>query len=159
MKLDPIPHFENIDGYSLELHHYEGVIFKKAIYEYTANLLRPLTFVSWNNIEYRPDNHLLTNMASVPIVLQAMPGLSKDRHLLPCIFHDSAYCKGGLYVRTPTSNKFKFIPMERVEADDLLRLMCLFDLAPSPLMSWVYWLGVRLGGRWSWKRGDWRKHG
>lgn len=130
-KLDPSPHFENIEpgrGYKLCLHHYEN---KKAIYEYTANEKTPLTFVDFEGMKIRPDNHFFSDMGSVPPVLQAIPGFAKDRHLFPFLFHDSAYTHGGLWIKTKWETDFRFIILPRRQVDELLVHMIQFDVVPG----------------------------
>lgn len=130
-------YFENpIHGYSLtKIPHSDKYIF-------TLHPTKPLTYVTPNDDRYQPDKHLETDMASVPRILQWLPGLDKDDHLLPAIYHDNAY---KLHYIWKNGHKYH---MTRKEADDMLRDM--IQSEGGAISSWIYWVGVRIGGKWSW---------
>lgn len=131
-------------------------IWRKAIYEYQADRLKPLTFVMPSGVSVRPDSHFKTDMGSIPALIQLFPNMSKDRFLLSFIFHDSCYAHGGLWVLTIAGWEFK--RFTRAEADSLLALMIKHEPCPGGVVvSRSVWLGVRIGGWVSWGKGDIRK--
>jgi hypothetical protein len=158
------PGFLNTDmngqphGFDLDPAYQEKYLlfFPKMIYEYEADVKHPLTFVHPDGRQFRPDNHFFTDMGSVPRVLQIL--VPKDRFLLGFILHDSCYRFKGLWVSGNNGKSFLFTELLRAEADELLRLMAIYDPCPGNwLTSSAVWAGVRIGGWYGWGRGDERK--
>jgi hypothetical protein len=145
-------HFQNSGlrgqprGYSLAVHHYEKTILRRntAIYEFRLDADTPLTFAGADGVLWRPDRYFLTDLGSVPKVLQI--ALPKDE-CLGYLFHDSAYAHGGLWCSF-LGSAWAFTKMDRSEADALLRAMV------AAQWGWpkaaAVWAGVRLGGWASW---------
>lgn len=111
------------------------------LYIFKLDPEQPLQFKLVTGAYVQPDRTFQTDMASIPKILQWIPGLEKDSYLAP-YFHDSAYRHGGIWIDG------KKVELTRKEADELLRDMLRCEGAR--IASWVYWAGVRMGGRGSW---------
>lgn len=125
---------------------------RTGIYEYTADAERPLTMVLADGTEIQPDKHFETDMGSVPLRIQALPGglFQKDRWLAAYILHDSGYSHGGLWVRRPGEGAFHFEPMTKAQVDDLLRTGILILGGPSWNANVIHWAVDEFGtGIWS----------
>jgi len=143
-------HFDNDRGYRLDKIRDDPYlwIFTKAMYEFTLDPDKPLTYVTPNGTRLQPDRHLAeTDMGSIPLTLQIF--IPKDRFLKSFMFHDSGYNHGGLYMAPVGSNQFVFAPMSRSEVDNLLWFMVGAENGNIAQRAVIY-RGVRLGGWASW---------
>lgn len=102
---------------------------------------KPLQFRLLNGQCVQPNKTFQTDMASIPKIIQWIPGLSKDSYLAP-YFHDSVYQTHSIWISGVR------IPLTRKQADELL--LDILRSEGAKIAAWVYWAGVRLGGRWSW---------
>ncbi len=136
------------------LHIGKFVLSYKSLYEFT--LREPnLTYIDSDGVWYRPDRHFITDRMSNPKITQCI--WQESRFLGP-LFHDSAYCHGGLWVSFDQGKTWKFHEMSRCEADNLLARMIIHDPYPGNYLSaGAIWAGVRLGGWLSWGKGDSRR--
>jgi len=127
-----------------------------ALYEFLNDKVTPLTLMDRKGALWRPDNHLITDMGSVPKRLQGLiPWLfAKDLWLRDYILHDSAYKMGGLWASDGTK-AFVFVHITRAQADNLLS-MSIKASGGGSFSSGPIWLGVRVGGGGSWNKGDLR---
>ena len=126
-----------------------------AIYRYHADLEHPLTLVLSDGTEYQPDRTFETDMGSVPLFLQGLPGglYQKDRWLPAYLPHDSGYTHGGLFVRRPGEAAFRFEPMGKDKVDAILYVSVLILGGPRWNASTIYWAVDRFGtGTWEQRR-------
>lgn len=119
-----------------------------AIYRYHADEANPLTLVLADGTEYQPNRTFETDMGSIPLLLQAIPGgwYQKDRLLPAYILHDDGYGHGGLFVRRPGATEFTFEPMGKDKIDALLYVGALILGAPRKHAARIYWAVDRFGG-------------
>jgi hypothetical protein len=115
-------------------------------YEFTLDRAAPMTFCHRSGFAIQPDRHGLTDMGSVPEILQAI--VSKDSYLPAFIIHDSACREHGLYFRA-IGEPFTFCPVSSLDAHRLLREMVL-ALGGSLSMAGIIYAAVRVGGP-NWK--------
>ena len=143
--------------YELKQYKWVGGMFGKQLYEFINDDDFPLTYEDANTNLIRPDNHLITDMGSVPKILQArLPGwFAKDRYLKAYIFHDSCYSLGGLWFAI--KGGWEFRKLTRKQADLYLRDMVRV-LGGGKCNAWAIYAGVRMGGWASWKKGDNRQN-
>jgi len=134
--------------YDCPFHHWQGGFFGKEIYEFTNSALDPLTYS--DDIMLRPDNHFMTDLGSVPKLLQATAPIwfAKDRFPRSYIFHDSGYKHSGHWVAV--KGGWHFVKMTRKQVDRYLREMILAEGGSRSAANLVY-AGVRAGGWASWK--------
>lgn len=145
------------EGFDLYPHHQDTycLFFKKMIYEFTLHDKWPLMFIHPDGRIFQPDRHFLTDMGSVPRILQGV--VPKDR-FIGFYLHDSAYRFKGLWVSNNGGMSFRFEEMLRVEVDELLRIMIKYDPVPgNVVLQYGVLAGVRIGGWYGWGRGDERK--
>lgn len=114
------------------------------LYEFTLDARNPLTYRLLDGTMITPNKHMITDMASIPLILQWIPCFQKDRYIAP-LFHDSAYKDKGIWADG------KFYPMSRAEADALL--FEILDSENAKVVKYAYWLAVRIGGGFSWNKG------
>ena len=93
------------------------------LYEFTASLEWPLTYIDACECSWQPDRHFLTDMGSIPRIVQGLPGLGKDDRLCSYLLHDSAYVHGGLWRSPCTTFGYSFHALTKAEADRLLYYM------------------------------------
>jgi hypothetical protein len=136
-----VGYFLNPEGYDL-VKSVEDSSWWKAWFHFTLDPVRPMTYVDPNGQQWRTGFHQLTDMASIPRLIQVC--IPKDRFIGPYL-HDYGYRFGGLYRYNGIS--FVFNPLTRRQLDDMLYLQCLAD----PMPAWrstacTIWTGVRAGG-------------
>lgn len=146
---------EHIPGFSgtYELKPYKWCKKKKRqLYEFTNDPQDPLTYHAHNGFLIRPDQHQITDMGSVPLLLQAfIPSwFSKDRWLAAFIYHDDAYQNHGWWFAV--HGGWKFRQASRKTADKMLYQMVRV-LGGSKANAWAIYAGVRIGGKKAWKNG------
>lgn len=130
-------YWENpIEGYDLR------GIPQTSLYIFELNPDKPLTYRMPEGEGYQPDRHFRTDMASIPRILQWIPGLAKDSFRIPAIYHDCVYKLGFIW---KDGNR---LYLTRKEADQMLRDM--IHAEGGRILAWVYYLGVRIGGAGSW---------
>ena len=135
----------NWDGYLLNTMGYTlKKIPAKELYEFTLDPLAPLTYRLLDGSFITPNKHMITDMASVPLILQWIPCFQKDRYIAP-LFHDSVYKDKGIYIDG------KFYPMSRTDADELL--FAILDSENAKVAKYLYYWAVRLAGGISWNKG------
>lgn len=142
-------HFENVAGYRI-CQDVELSSAWKAVYRFSLNRVRPLTFVDGNAIRWQPNRSFSTDQGSVPRFPPCVRCVVPKDRFLGFYLHDSGYMNGGLYA----DGEFK--PMSRKQVDDLLYEMILGDpIAGSRATAWLIWSHVRMYG-WAagWKKGD-----
>lgn len=147
-------------GYTERFDHYESwcYFWTKQIYEITSNENHPLMFVDEEKNQWRCDKHYWSDFGSIPPPFQGVPGLDRERHKFPYMFHDNAYQEMGLWKRLKGEEKWNFTPLTRMECDLFLCRMIEYDIVPGGVVNrqMILW-GVRLGGSRYFGRGDWRK--
>ena len=107
------------------------------IYEYTA--ANPaMAYIDRSGKYWRPDNHFYTDLGSVPLLLQGIPGLQKDRWIRSYIMHDSCYKHGYLWCMGEKKE------LSKGQIDTML-----FDMVRAEgggaFIAWTIYLGVRAG--------------
>jgi len=139
--------------YELKPAYWTGGIRGKQIYEFQNDVKDPLTYEDADCNLIRPDAHTFTDMGSVPKLCQFLlpKWFAKDRYISAYIFHDDAYNHKGLWFAM--AEGWQFIDISRRQADNLLREM-VTDLGASKANAYLIWLGVRIGGRFSWGKGE-----
>ena len=103
----------------------------RRLYEFDLNPDTPLTYHDHNGLFWQPDRHYITDLGSVPALVQWLPypRISKDgTFVLPFLIHDSAYQAPedggrGLYVSELFQGPYRWRPMTRLEADRMLEQM------------------------------------
>ena len=115
-----------------------------AVYDFTLNAEKPLTFIHPDGWRLQSDRHFQTDMGSIPKRLQRF--LPKDKFLLSFSMHDSAYGHGGLFIAGQDDSEFVFWRMTRREIDDLFCLMLISE-GCDPWPARAIWLAVRIGGK------------
>jgi len=128
-----------------------------ALYEFINDPDDPWTFHHPDGYLVRPDKHFITDMGSVPKILQGLiPVLfSKDLWLGDYCMHDAGYKHGGLWFAKRNITTFIFCKMKRGVVDELLDLT-IHASGGGCLSSAPIWFGVRLGGWFSFDKGDLR---
>lgn len=119
------------------------------LYEFTLDLVAPMTLVLDDGRSIRPDRHETTDMGSIPALAQLW--VPKDSTLLTFVLHDSGYIKGGLYVATRTGERHVFMPMTRAEVDVLMVVGAEAEGAPPVARTVVYYM-VRSFGWLAWNQ-------
>jgi hypothetical protein len=146
-------------GYTARFDHSEswGYFWQRQIYEITIDDRNPLAFVDEFGFWWMTDRHYFTDFGSIPPPLQNIPGLDRERHRFPFLFHDSAYQERGLWRSPDCGENWRFIEMARVEADAFLSKTIRYDIIPGGTINRgsIFW-GVRLGGLGHYGRGDLR---
>jgi len=152
-KLDPVP-LPNWGSLPWYKRAWKRLTYT-ALYIFENDLLDPLTFHHPDNYLIRPDLKFKTDMGSVPKFLQGLlPFLfSKDLWLRDFILHDSAYAHKGLWFAKHDLTLFSFSEMKEKQVDNLLALTIKASGGTS-ISSGPIWLGVCIGGRFSYGKGD-----
>ena len=129
-----------------------------ALYEFENDLLDPWTYHHPCGYSVRPDRHFVTDMGSIPKILQGLiPVLfSKDLWLGDFCLHDSGYKHGGLWFAKHDPLVFTFSKMARSAVDEMLDIT-IHASGGGCISSAPIWAGVRLGGWASFDKGDLRK--
>jgi hypothetical protein len=144
-------------GYTARFDHSERWcwFWQRQIYEITIAKHNPLVYVDEAGAWWMTDRHYFTDWGSVPPPLQSIPGLDRERHRFPFLFHDSGYQEGGLWRSTDSGRTWLFIELARVEVDKMLAEMIRHDIEPGGTVNRlaIFW-GVRLGGAGHFGRGD-----
>jgi len=147
-------HCDEIGQYPY-IHIGKFVISYKTLYEITVNKDCPVTFIHPSGIQYRMDNHFVSDRMSNPKFTQ---WIWEPARFIGPLFHDSGYCFGGLWVSCDNGKNFRFEKMTRFQVDNLLAVMIKHDPYPGSYLSIAaIWLGVRAGGWTGWKKGDSRR--
>lgn len=133
--------FLNPKGYKAPWDHNEGIIFKKAIFEFSLES-PPLMFKDKSDDIWMTDRHFFTDWGSIPTILQ--PIIPKDLYL-GYLFHDSAYGHHGLWVCRKSQNIFIFQPLTMTESNKLLYEMMLAQNALSLTANTVYYTLQSMG--------------
>lgn len=133
-------------------------LWKTRLYLFENDLIKPLTYHHPDGYTMRPDKKFKTDMGSVPLFLQSLIPVifAKDKWLKAYILHDSAFCHKGLWFAKHDPRRYSFCEMKEKAVDDLL-VLWIHASGGSCLSSAPIWLGVRIGGRFSFGKGDKRK--
>ena len=125
-----------------------GGMFGDPVWDFWNDKNNPLT-LCLDGSQYRPDNHIKTDLGSVPRFLQRRLPKWFDRARYPrsYIFHDNIYHTGGVWKFI--AGQWIFCILTRIEADEMLRRMCIIEGASRANAAMIYY-GVRLGGWASW---------
>jgi len=112
----------NPQGYKAPWHHNESslYIFRKAIFEFTADDKSPIIFEDHDGNWWMPDKHFFTDWGSIPVCLQIL--IPKDTYL-GYLFHDSAYGHHGLWLMKKGEKEFSFKVLTMTKANDILYQM------------------------------------
>lgn len=144
-------------GYTARYDHSERWcwLWTREIYEITIDRKNPLVYVDEAGAWWMTDRHYTTDFGSIPPPLQSIPGMDRERHRFPYLFHDSAYQEGGLWKSLDSGRTWRFHELARVEADKMLSEMIRHDLEPGGAITrlTIFW-GVRLGGVNAYGQGD-----
>lgn len=129
--------------------------FRIPLYHVHLDPENPLTFLDESTLTaYQPDRDFDTDQGSIPLPLQGIPTLQKDKFLLSYLIHDSGCLFKGLYtsrfvwidgrpVFANGINGFVFTKMLRADIDWLLRIMVREEGAKKHTERNIYW-AVRL---------------
>jgi len=126
-------------------------------YQFDNSLSDPLTLALDGNL-YRPKQSYKTDMGSVPPSLQAIypRWFAKDRYLDSFLLHDQSYAFKSIFEAVPGG--WEKIILTRKQADKMLK-QCILLEGGSRKNAWAIYIGVRLGGCFSWGKGEARaKH-
>lgn len=115
---------------------------RRNLYEYAADPVAPMTF-RLGSVFIRPDRHGLTDMGSVPEMLQYL-FCPKDLHNPSFILHDSACREHGLYFASQFPGPYTFCPISSVRAAGLLG-QCLYAAGYTRRAQIVYRAVRRFG--------------
>ena len=128
-----------------------------ALYEFINDPDDPRTYHHPDGYLVRPDNHFITDMGSVPKILQGLLPIlfSKDLWLGDYCMHDSGYKHGGLWFAKHDVTVFIFCKMPRSRVDEMLDIT-IHASGGGCLSSAPIWFGVRIGGWMSFDKGDLR---
>ena len=147
-KLHQFGYWENaVNGFILdaEYPHNWCWLWSQNVYHVVVNPAKPLIYHAKNGTQYRTGWAYLTDMGSVPVPLQGIPGLSKDGFLPAYLFHDFACDSAGLYASVDDGKTWAFMALTRRQCDDLLSDM-IAALGGTVAHS-IIWAGVRIGSR------------
>ena len=115
------------------------------LYRVTIDQDNPLTFVEADGTMRRPVlGSYYSDMGSIPVFFQGIPGMGKDRWLVSYAMHDFMCDAGYLWELPEGSTTWQQAPMTRILCDQMLRRMIAAQGA-SPMEQWVIYRGVRLG--------------
>lgn len=168
--MEPKPGFLNIGmtindiqqplGYKDRFDHYDswGLFWKKPIYEITIVMNHPLMYRDVNGKLWMTDKHFWTDFGSTPPPMQSIPGLDRELHRFPYLFHDNDYQEKGLWCSEDEGKTWKFVKLSRMQSDLLLYEMVKYDINPGGLCNRIsIFAGVRLGGYFNYGKGDYAK--
>ena len=107
-----------------------------------------MTFIDEVGVAYQLDHHFVTDGGSIPPIVRMCPGIHLDPFNFPraYLFHDCGYQYGGLYIKYPGEEVFKFRLMSRQQVDDLLSKLLPFDGATAAdvrAIDSAIWIGSR----------------
>ena len=141
--LTPIMGDNNMPKYS------DNLFYHIPLFEYRSQQVLPdLIYTDKNGTLYQLDRHFFTDGGSVPPSVRWMPFAHLDPWNFPraYLFHDCTYNFGGIYIKYPNDDVFKFRLRTRGETDALLSDMLLLDGATNidqrTIMSGI-WIGSR----------------
>jgi len=142
------PYFLNPDtGYDICKNIEASKAAGETIYNFWLNH-PPLMFRDATGHLWKTSEAFTTNQGSVPFGLRRF--VDKDR-LLGFYFHDDGYRNHSLLRSTNEGESWMRMVLTRKQVDDMLYDMALVDPDTfSPRLARCVWLGVRLGGGWSW---------
>jgi hypothetical protein len=116
-------------------------------YRWQQNL-PDLVYTDVNGVKYQLDRHFETDGGSIPPVVRWLPFVHLDPWNFPrsYLFHDCTYQYGGIYIKYPDDDIFKFRLRTRDQTDKILGDMLPLDGATNSdhhtIMSGI-WLGSR----------------
>ena len=141
--LTPIMDENNLPKYS------DHWFYHIPLFEYRSQQVLPdLIYTDKNGTLYQLDRHFFTDGGSVPPSVRWMPFAHLDPWNFPraYLFHDCTYNFGGIYIKYPNDDVFKFRLRTRGETDALLSDMLFLDGATNiderTIMSGI-WIGSR----------------
>jgi hypothetical protein len=127
----------NPQGYKAPWHHNESslYIFRKAIFEFTADPQSPIIFEDHDGNWWLTDKHFFTDWGSIPIVLQVL--IPKDTYL-GYLFHDASFGHHGLWFLKKGSTEIVFKELTMTQANDILYQMMMAQGAWKITAATVY---------------------
>lgn len=110
-----------------------------------------LVYIDKDGVQYEMDHHFDTDGGSIPPPLRLIPFAHLDPFNFPraYLYHDCAYQYGGLYMKYPGEEVFKFRLMTRKQVDDMLESMLPYDGATKYDVC-VISTGVSIGSPFVW---------
>lgn len=120
------------------------------LFEY-RNVEPKVTYIDNADIQYQMDNHFCTDGGSIPPTLRLIPLAHLDPFNFPrsYLFHDCGYQYGGLYIKYPGENEFKFRLISHKEIDNML-LSTLNIEDATKYDIFIISLGVKVGSPFIW---------
>lgn len=140
------------NNFKLELNFAETQKQGKEIYEFTNFTVDPY-HIMIDGVAYYPDRHYLSDLSSIPKPLTVIKGFERYRWRHASLIHDQLYRLKYLYRRDGVKVLF-----DREEADKIYKLLIIEEgkLTNTTLLANIVapiqWLGLRLGGWWSYER-------
>lgn len=124
--------------------------YRISLFDYT-NDKDKLVFKSADGVEYQMDDHFETDGGSIPPCLRLLPFAHLDpfNFTRSYLYHDCAYQFGGLYIKYPGEDKFKFRLMTRKEANKLLSTTLKYDNA-TKFDRFIINTGIKAGSTFVW---------
>ena len=120
-------------------------LWSDALYNVALNPDNPLTFIEADGTMRRPVlGSYYSDLGSIPVFFQGIPGMMKDEWLCSYIMHDFCVDSGGIWTKGPQDACFTLQPMTRLLCDQMLKRMIAAQGA-STMEQWVIYRGVRLG--------------
>jgi len=137
--------------YDLDQEEWQGGLWGKPTYRFTNGIDDPLTFDD-GMLLLRPEDTFRTDKGSVPRIFQTLlpKWFDRARFEKSYMFHDNAYLTGGYWIAGNGSD-FLFTEVTRKQADRYLHQMILAEGGSKGAARAIYF-GVRMGGRFSWRR-------
>lgn len=137
-----------------------GWLWRKSTWDIRTDAEHPLTYISSSGLRYRMDRHFVSDFGSIPPPLRALPGLNETR-FIGYLFHDSAYCHGGLWMSFDGGGEYSFQRLHRDVVDGLLREMVERDPTPGGMIlaASIYYAVRSFGGLARYGGGDVRSMG
>ncbi len=126
------------------------LLFNAPLFEYT--MVTPnLTFTNKRGVQYQPDRHFNTDGGSIPPIVQSsfILHLNPFDFLRSYLYHDCGFIYGGLYIKYPGEEEFKFRLLDRRQVNALLAVMMPFDGALISDVIAIY-TAVNIGSIFVW---------
>lgn len=141
--LTPAMDIDNLPKYNKHL------FYRIPLFDYRWQQVLPdLTYIDTNGAKYQLDRHFWTDGGSIPPFVRLTPGIHLDPWNFPrsYLFHDCTYIFGGIYIKYPTDEVFKFRLQTRQQTDTRLTEMLPLDgatIADQYAINGGIWVGSR----------------
>ena len=148
--------FRNPDGYNCTACHvvYTLWILPRQIFRFSLLPINAIAYYDPILKKYvRPKAEYYTNKGSVPGLARLI--IPSDMFERAFCFHDSEYSFGGVWLSNTLDGTYVFTETSRSDADERIYNMVGAE-GGNKFYRDSIWVGVRLGGGNSWKKGDWQ---